>query len=324
MNFKNMNESAVSPIVATLVLIVVAVVGAVAVGTIMGTFSSDVAEQTNTGDVSGSASAEILIAGSTTVQPASELLAEAYMAQKPGVKITVQGGGSGAGIASAGMGIVDIGAASKYLPDADAAKYPDLKEYVIGGSGVVAIINANATADSKDLVDITKAQLTALYLNESVHGLAGIKYAYHRAEASGTEDTFAEWIGNKDKEAINKVTGEKGLHLKTATGNSGILAAIQANTLADAIGFVDAGFAKDAAGIRVLKIDTKEATDANILDALKTGKDDKYPAGLTRPLVYLVNGNPSSIVKDYISFVQSPGAIDQFHAAGTFSALEFA
>ena len=32
------NEHAVSPIVATLVLIVVAVVGAVAVGTIMGTF----------------------------------------------------------------------------------------------------------------------------------------------------------------------------------------------------------------------------------------------------------------------------------------------
>ena len=35
---KMSNEVAVSPIVATLVLIVVAVIGAVAVGTIMGTF----------------------------------------------------------------------------------------------------------------------------------------------------------------------------------------------------------------------------------------------------------------------------------------------
>ncbi|MDK2863626.1 MAG: phosphate transport system substrate-binding protein, partial [Methanomicrobiaceae archaeon] len=119
MKLLKMNENAVSPIVATLVLIVVAVIGAVAVGTIMGTFSSDVSEQVNTGDVSGSSSMEILIAGSTTVQPASELLAEAYMAKKPGVKISVQGGGSGAGVTSVGMGIVDIGSASRAVKDAE-------------------------------------------------------------------------------------------------------------------------------------------------------------------------------------------------------------
>ena len=316
MNFKNMNESAVSPIVATLVLIVVAVVGAVAVGTIMGTFSSDVAEQTNVGDVGGASSAEILIAGSTTVQPVSELLAESYMNAKQGVKVTVQGGGSGAGIASAGMGIVDIGSASKHLPDADAAKYPDLNEYVIGGSAVVVIVNENNTVTDNN---VTKDALLALY--ESGTPLpddTNITTAYHRAEASGTEDTFSKWLTGSDG-GIDGYTNPK---LKTATGNAGILAAIQGNTDGTAIGFVDAGYAFGADDIEILAIDLQEATDKNILAALKG--DDTYPSDLTRPLVYLVNGNPSAVVKDFINFAQSPGAIEQFHEAGMYSIVEFA
>ncbi|WP_214041692.1 substrate-binding domain-containing protein [Methanoculleus sp.] len=313
MKFLNMNESAVSPIVATLVLIVVAVVGAVAVGTIMGTFSNDVSEQTNVGDVGAASASEILIAGSTTVQPVSELLGEAYMKEKPGVKVTVQGGGSGAGIASAGMGIVDIGAASKHLPDADAAKYPDLNEYVIGGSAVVVIVNENAAVSDDN---VTEAELLALY--ESGTAFDNIDTAYHRAEASGTEDTFSKWLTGSD----GGIDGYTGTHLKTATGNAGILAAIQGNTDGDAIGFVDAGYAFGADDITVLAIGLQEATDDNILDALKG--ENTYPSGLTRPLVYLANGNPSSVVKDFINFAQSPGSIEQFHAAGMYSIVEFA
>ena len=69
--YKMDNQAAVSPIVATLVLIVVAVVGAVAVGSIMGTFSSSVSKQANTGNAASASQTEILIAGSTTVYPAS-------------------------------------------------------------------------------------------------------------------------------------------------------------------------------------------------------------------------------------------------------------
>jgi ABC-type phosphate transport system substrate-binding protein len=43
----------------------------------------------------------INIVGSTSVQPLAEELAQAYMAKNPGVKIFVQGGGSGAGIKAA-------------------------------------------------------------------------------------------------------------------------------------------------------------------------------------------------------------------------------
>ncbi len=60
-------------------------------------------------------SGNILIAGSTTVEPASLLLATDYMTQNPGIHITVQGGGSGAGVSAVGQNIVDIGASSSAL-----------------------------------------------------------------------------------------------------------------------------------------------------------------------------------------------------------------
>ncbi|MDI3507664.1 MAG: phosphate transport system substrate-binding protein, partial [Methanomicrobiaceae archaeon] len=214
MKLLKMNENAVSPIVATLVLIVVAVIGAVAVGTIMGTFSSDVSEQVNTGDVSGSSSMEILIAGSTTVQPASELLAEAYMAKKPGVKISVQGGGSGAGVTSVGMGIVDIGSASRAVKDAELANYPNLQTHQIGGSAVVLICSDDLSLEN---ANVTKADITEAYNNGTFSGtLTGVTKAYARAESSGTQDTFLEWLG------ITDVHG----NVTRATGNAGVLAAV--------------------------------------------------------------------------------------------------
>ncbi|MGB7993106.1 hypothetical protein, partial [Methanoregula sp.] len=61
---KMSNEVAVSPIVATLVLIVVAVIGAVAVGTIMGTFSTSVQKQANAQQAASASQTEILVDGS--------------------------------------------------------------------------------------------------------------------------------------------------------------------------------------------------------------------------------------------------------------------
>ena len=307
MNFKNMNESAVSPIVATLVLIVVAVVGAVAVGTIMGTFSSDVAEQTNVGDVGGSASAEVLIAGSTTVQPVSEILAEAYMTQKPGVKISVQGGGSGAGVTSVGMDIVDIGSASRPVKDAELEKYPSLQTYQIGGSAVVLICSDDLTLDN-----VTQADIKEAYENGTFTGtLSTARTAFARAESSGTQDTFLEWL---EIDAVHE-------DVEGRTGNAGVLAAVADAT--DAIGFVDFGYADGADGVDIVDLEGYDpATSDTIGDALAS--EDTYPNGLTRPLNYIVNGNPSAIVKDYINFAQSPGAVDLFHEAGMFSIVEFA
>lgn len=325
--FKRMkeNEHAVSPIVATLVLIVVAVVGAVAVGTIMGTFSSDVAEDTSAAEVGAASSTELLIAGSTTVQPVSEEIKIAYEAVSPGVKVSVQGGGSGAGVNSVGMGLVDIGSSSDYAKIETAkSAHPewDLRETQVGGSGVVFI-----TSDELSCSDVTATDLKTFYET----GVAGTNLtsaidAYHRAEASGTEETAAKWV--RQKSDFDDITANT--HLKSATGNAGILAAVQGS--ANAVGFVDMGFVWDSTGTQASGIDV-----LNIVGYTTTSKDTikdaakgviqgytstKYPNGLARGLYYITQGEPSIIEKDFINFAAGPGSLDAVHDAGVFHILD--
>lgn len=341
MKLLKMNENAVSPIVATLVLIVVAVIGAVAVGTIMGAFSSDVSEQVNTGDISDSSSMEILIAGSTTVQPASELLAKAYMAKKPGMKISVQGGGSGAGVTSVGMGIVDIGSASRAVKDAELANYPNLQTHQIGGSGVAIVV-----PDDADKVEgVTKEGLRQLYLSTTDHKSATVGWTdsspdlnkvieageigkadatttnitvYQRSEASGTEETVA-------KEYLNLGDSFDNTYAEGVNGNAGVAAAIAGGDNNNIrLGFIDYGYVTTAH--KALNVDGKVCDKPHILASLKGVADSEatYVEKLARPLNYITNGNPSVIVKDYINFARSPGAVDLFHEAGMFSISEFA
>ena len=314
---------AVSPIVATLVLVVVAISGAAAVGTIMGTFSSDVSGEANTGELALASSTEILIAGSTTVQPVSELLAEAYMDDHQGIKITVQGGGSGAGVSSAGMDIVDIGAASRPVKDGEMEKYPDLMTHKIGGSAVVVIAHEDIT-----VFNVTHAELKAAYAaNDATHivnesGSENITVLYQRAEASGTQDTFEDWLDSNG--------GTTGIDAETpgATGNAGVLKAVQDTE--ESIGFVDFGFAESLDGVVILGIidhtgKTYAEIDADhIEDELKDEDGKSYVTALTRPLNYITNGEPTSMEQAFITFVQSPGATSCFEECGYFAITSFA
>lgn len=316
------NEHAVSPIVATLVLIVVAVVGAVAVGTIMGTFSSDVSKTANTGDIGSSASTEILIAGSTTVQPASEALAKLYMKDHQGIKITVQGGGSGAGVTSAGMGIVDIGSSSSPLTATQMTTYPDLQSHQIGGSGVVFVVPAgssavaiektaveklyNATEDSNNdgIFGWTDSNSDNIIQATEVSGTGTGLTTYQRAEASGTEATVAkDYLGK----AETYIDSSKALGV---SGNAGMKAAIAGGAANARFGFLDYGFVDSSVKmLNIVEGSTTYTTSKDNIKAALKGDTTKYPDKLARPLLYITNGAPSSVVQNFITFAQSPASI---------------
>lgn len=337
MNFKKLfsNEAAVSPIVATLVLVVVAIAGAAAVGSILGTFTNDVASNTDAEAIGGSSQTELIIAGSTTVQPVSELLAEAYMKENPAIKITVQGGGSGAGISSTVMDVVDIGSASKAV-DTESA-YPDLEAFQIGGSAVVVIANKAINGTVSD-ADLYTAYTDTTAGDKTITGLTGGAVTlYQRAEESGTEETFAKWISNS---AISQLPSSSVAVGKT--GNQGVLDAVADD--ANGLGFVDFGYATKSgysSKINIIGVTdadstlaaagfaTADITKSNVLAALK-GDGSKYyisegtdeTPGLVRPLNYLTNGEPSELEQDYIDFAMSPGSIEYFNDVGYFSILE--
>ncbi|WP_407356892.1 substrate-binding domain-containing protein [Methanolobus sp. WCC5] len=139
------NEHAVSPIVATLILIVVAIAGAATVGTILGSFSGDVSDSTSSEDAARGASTQVLVAGSTTVGPVLDLMKDDFEKSSSGIALNVQGGGCGAGIAGVGMGVIDIAAISRELTPQEKTKYPDLETAWIGSSAVVMIGGSEIT-----------------------------------------------------------------------------------------------------------------------------------------------------------------------------------
>ena len=79
----------------------------------------------------------IIVAGSTSVQPYAEVLAEEYMILNPEKIIDIQGSGSSAGITAVESGTAEIGMSSRNLKDSE--QY--LWSVEIARDGLAMIIN---------------------------------------------------------------------------------------------------------------------------------------------------------------------------------------
>ncbi|OPY43880.1 MAG: phosphate ABC transporter periplasmic substrate-binding protein PstS [Methanoregulaceae archaeon PtaU1.Bin222] len=280
----------------------------------------------------------ITISGSTTVQPVSEMLAGAFMQAHPGVRISVTGGGSGKGILDTGEGTVSIGAASRMPEPEEMEKYPDLRIYQIGGSGIVVISHREFPGDV-----IGRDDLARLYdereENLSVYPrIAGIKTVVQRSDASGTEETFAQWLFGEKAKHLNGAlnvsdTSDSGrVEAVAGEGNMAVLNIVR--TTPGSIGFVDFGFAESHPDVKMLRIETSlgEVFPAAgvpfgpaIRDelALQNGRNDRYIEGLTRPLLYLTKGAPGPWEESFILFSQSPEAAKYFKEVGYFPLVDF-
>jgi phosphate transport system substrate-binding protein len=306
------NDEGVSPIVATLVLIVVAIVGAAAVGLIMGSFSNSVSDQANAGDTAGQASTTLTVGGSTTLQPINTLMAKYYMQNKTGVKVNVMGGGSGAGETGAAQGLLDIGCASEDLT-AYLAAHPGLKAVEVGKAVVVVI-----TPTSNPVATITQAELVDAYTKGvgTVGALTGYT-AVTRSDASGTADTFAKYLG-----VSNIYDTSKGQ--KPVSGNPGMISEISTTTGKE-VGYTDFGYASGVSAVTIAALDSTSGVvnSANLKAQIKGTSTINYPSTLIRPLNYIVKQNPSAITQDFINFVTSPVNKDAFGQLGMFSLYDY-
>ena len=88
----------------------------------------------------------ITIAGSTSVAPVMEVLADDYMKLNGGVTIEIQQTGSSAGITSTIEGVCDIGMASRELKDSETSQ--GVSSQVIAIDGIAIIVNNDNTVDT--------------------------------------------------------------------------------------------------------------------------------------------------------------------------------
>lgn len=102
---------------------------------------------------------KVVVAGSSSVSPVIEKLAEAYMAANTGVEIEIQTSDSTTGMTSAMEGACEIGMASRELKEAEAA---ELESTAIAMDGIAVIINNDNPAE-----DLSLEQICAIYTGET-------------------------------------------------------------------------------------------------------------------------------------------------------------
>lgn len=104
-------------------------------------------------------SGKISVAGSSSVSPVMEKLAEAYQKVNTNSKVEIQTSDSSAGMQSAMGGTCDIGMASRDLKDEEKSA---LKVETIAKDGIAVIVNNANTCD-----DLTLDQVKSIYTGET-------------------------------------------------------------------------------------------------------------------------------------------------------------
>jgi phosphate transport system substrate-binding protein len=237
-------------------------------------------------------SGQLQLAGSTTVQPLAEKLAEAFMAKNPDVVIEVQGGGSSVGVTSAGEGTVDIGNASRAIKDSEMEEFPNLQVFTIAYDGIAVVTHPDtqlATLSVEQVRDIFAGEITNF---SEVGGPEAPIIVVSREEGSGTRAAFEELVmAYKDAagESQEKVITEKAL-LQQSNGQVRTTVATTPNS----IGYLSFGFLDESTA--PVPIDGVEPTVANV-------KNGSYP--IFRPLNMLTNGPPNELAKAFLDFILS-------------------
>jgi phosphate transport system substrate-binding protein len=222
----------------------------------------------------------LCIAGSTSVQPFAEKLAEIYMHRHPGVRIDVQGGGSSAGIYAATHGAADLGASSREL----LGEEKQLVQIPIAYDGIAVIVHP-----SNPLTNITLAEIRQIFTGKVTNWQA-LGLPPHpidvitREEGSGTREAFEHLVmGKQEITPTALVQDSNGSVREIVAGDP------------YSMGYISAGLVDQR--VKALAIDGVLSSPENI-------KNHTYK--LVRRFLLVARTEPSGSSKAFVDFVLGP------------------
>ena len=275
-----------------------AVAAAAALTACGGSASSAAASSTSTaaGSAASSTAAalsgNVATGGSTSMKNVIAALTEGFAEVEPGVTVSYDPTGSGAGITGAADKTLDIGLSSRALKDDEKA---DVEGTTIALDGIAIIVN-NASKVEDLTVDQLKQMFTGEITNWSeVGGDDGEIVLIGREAGSGTRDGFESIVDVKDS---CKYAQEL-----TATG--AVISAVEANPLA--IGYASLSAVGDT--VKMVTVGGVECSE-------ETVKDGSYE--VQRPFVFVTNKSVtlSEQAQAFFDFATSADAADLIRTAG--------
>jgi len=227
----------------------------------------------------GTLSGNVATGGSTSMKNVIAALTEGFAEVEPGVTVSYDPTGSGAGITGATDKTLDIGLSSRALKDDEKN---DVDGTTVALDGIAIIVNK----DSK-VADLTVDQLKQMFTGEIV--LIG------REAGSGTRDGFESIVDVKDS---CKYAQEL-----TATG--AVISAVEANPLA--IGYASLSAVGDT--VAMVTVEGVECSEDTV-------KDGSYK--IQRPFVFVTNKSVtlSEQAQAFVDFATSKDAADLIRTAG--------
>ena len=237
-------------------------------------------------------SGNVAAGGSTSMKNVIAALTEGFAEVEPGVTVSYDPTGSGAGITGAADKTLDIGLSSRALKDDEKV---DVDGTTIALDGIAIIVN-NASKVEDLTVDQLKQMFTGEITNWSeVGGDDGEIVLIGREAGSGTRDGFESIVDVKDS---CKYAQEL-----TATG--AVISAVEANPLA--IGY---------ASLSAVGETVKMVTVGGVACSEETVKDGSYE--VQRPFVFVTNKSVtlSEQAQAFFDFATSADAADLIRTAG--------
>jgi phosphate transport system substrate-binding protein len=234
--------------------------------------------------------AGITVAGSTSVEPFAELLAEEYMLQHPKNRIYVQGGGSTAGIEAVRSHAAQIGMSSRSL----IGEEKNLYVVTIARDALAIIVHPR-----NPVYDLTLDQIRQIFSRKirnwrDIGGLPHPIVLVTREEGSGTREAFQKMVMEKEEISLESlVQDSNGAIRQVVSGDS------------NAIGYISLGLVNEK--VKAVRISGVEPNLKNIVGG-------HYR--LIRPFLFVFNGRPDGEANSFLDFVLSTEAQELLQKEG--------
>lgn len=238
--------------------------------------------------------------GSDTIVNLALAWAEAYQQQRPDVRISVTGGGSGTGIAAMINGTADIANASRAMKDEErqAAEANGIQpfEIEIARDAIAVVVHPSNPVDSLTLQQISDIYSGKITNWKEVGGEDRPIVLLSRETNSGTHVYFLE-------EVIRLGDGDSQTLFSPDTlllpSSEGITAEIRQNP--NAIGYDGLGYVTD--DVKTIAVAGGPGA-AYVQPSIASVDAGTYP--IARPLFMYTRGEPAGVIEEYIDWILGP------------------
>jgi phosphate transport system substrate-binding protein len=229
----------------------------------------------------------ITIAGSSTVQPVAEVLAQEFEALHPEARIDVQEGGSAVGITAPQSGLADIGMVSRALHADEAQRLVPTPFALDGIALIVHTSNPVSGLSRQQVIDIYSGAVTHW---QALGGPDVRIIVVNKEEGRATLELLERYFDLRGKFVRDAVIiGPNGQAIATVAGNPHAIAYVSIGSAEVAIEY--------GTPIKLLALDGVAATSTNV-------QQGTYR--LTRPLNFVTVGDPQGLAKGFLDFVLTP------------------